>query len=50
MPTLSVADIGFIIEKEDEIDKEITDMLDEKNRRNEKSKGAETEMLFNIDL
>lgn len=49
-PTLSVAEIGFIMEQEDEIEKKVTDMIDEKSRRNEKKKANETEMLFNIDL
>ena len=29
-PTLSVAEIGFIMEQEDEIEKKVTDMFDEK--------------------
>ena len=48
-PTLTVADFD-VFEQEDEIDKEITDMLGEKNRKKEKRTGVEGEMLFNIEL
>merc|ERR1712098_102555 len=45
-PTLSVAEMENE-EPEDEIERKVTDMFDEKSRRNEKKKANETEMLFN---
>ena len=51
-PTLSMVDIGWFSEQEDELDREISDLIGQKTRRNRQKKAAgnESEMLFNIDF